>query len=110
MVNLLRQGATLTELSCPVCSSPLFRLKNNELWCARCQKRVVVVREGESPLRATEPILLDSLETTILSKIRDLGLQMQEETDVDRLERLGNLLSNLLSNLEKIRRIREGGG
>ncbi|HDO41444.1 MAG TPA: hypothetical protein ENH03_00890, partial [Candidatus Bathyarchaeota archaeon] len=26
MADLLRSGATLTDLSCPVCASPIFRL------------------------------------------------------------------------------------
>jgi len=47
MAELLRSGATLTDLSCPVCASPLFRLKSGELWCAQCQKKVIVVKEEE---------------------------------------------------------------
>ena len=45
--NLLLQGAALTDLSCPNCSSPLFRLKDGILWCAKDEKKVVVVKEGE---------------------------------------------------------------
>ena len=44
--NLLLQGATLTDLACPVCSSPLFRLKDGTLWCAKDEKKVIVVKEG----------------------------------------------------------------
>ena len=47
MADLLRQGAALTEHACPACSSPLFRLRSKDLWCASCQKRVVIVREGD---------------------------------------------------------------
>ena len=39
--NLLLQGATLTDLSCPVCSSPLFRLKDGSFWCAKDEKKVI---------------------------------------------------------------------
>ena len=106
MVDLLRQGATLTELSCPVCSSPLFRLRNKDLWCARCQKQVVVVKEGEAPIRATSPLLLDSLESTILMKIQDIERKIREETSLERLHDLGGLLSMLLSNLERVRKIK----
>ncbi len=51
MADLLRSGATLTSLACPVCSSPLFRLKNGELWCAQCEKKVVVVATRVLQLR-----------------------------------------------------------
>jgi len=43
MADLLRSGATLTDLSCPVCASPIFRLKSGDLWCAQCRKKVIVV-------------------------------------------------------------------
>jgi len=106
MTDLLRQGATLTELSCPACSLPLFKLRSGDLWCARCQKRVVVVKEGESSIEATSPMLLTSLESTILAKIQEIDGKIREEKDPEKLRGLGALLSTLLENLEKIRRMK----
>ena len=63
MADLLRQGATLTDLSCPVCASPLFRLKDGTLWCAKCEKKVIVVKEGEEPEKASG-MAYDKLEAT----------------------------------------------
>ena len=105
MTDLLRQGATLTELPCPACSSPLFKLRSGNLWCARCQKRVIVVKEGES-IEATSPVLLTSLESTVLTKIQEIDGKLREEKDPEKLRRLGALLSTLLENLEKIRRMK----
>jgi len=102
MADMLRQGAALTELPCPACSSPLFKLKSGDLWCARCQKRVVVVREGEPSIEATSPMLLTSLESTILTKIQEMERKIKEENDPEKLQRLGAILSTLLENLEKI--------
>ena len=69
--NLLRQGATLTDLSCPVCSSPLFRLKDGTLWCAKDEKKVIVVKEGEEPPKQTTApnTAYDKLEATLMAKI-----------------------------------------
>jgi len=106
MANMLRQGAALTELPCPACSSPLFKLKSGDLWCAQCQKRVVVVKEGESSIGATSPMLLTSLESTILTKIEEIEGKLRDEKDPEQLQRLGALLSTLLENLEKIRRMK----
>ena len=106
MVDMLRQGATLMELPCPACSSPLFKLRSGDLWCAKCQKRVVVVKEGESSIGATSPMLLTSLESTILTKIEEIEGKLREEKDAEQLQRLGALLSTLLENLEKIRRMK----
>jgi len=107
MADLLRQGATLTELPCPACSSPLFKMKSGDLWCAKCQKRVVVVKEGESPSEVTSPVMLTSLESTILSKIQEVERKIKEETDFEQLNKLGNILSTLLENLEKVRKIKK---
>ena len=104
MVDLLRQGATLTELPCPACSSPLFRMQSGELWCAQCKKRVIVVKEGAPPVEATSSISLKRLESTLLTKIEEIEGRIKDEKDPERLQKLGNLLSTLLENLEKVRR------
>ena len=61
MVDLLRRGAILTQLSCPAFSSPLFRLKGGDPWCSQCQKQVIVVKEGEK-----EPLLSVEMECYII--------------------------------------------
>jgi len=104
MADLLRQGATLTELPCPACSSPLFRMPSQELWCAQCKKRVIVVKEGAQPEEATSTISLTRLESTLLTKIEEIEGKIREENDPERLQRLGKLLSTLLENLERVRR------
>jgi len=110
MADLLRRGATLTNLACPVCASPLFKLKSGELWCAKCQKQVVVVKEGETPLQAAKPLVLTRLEATVIAKIEEIEERIKMETDIDKLQKLGTILSSLLENLEKIRRMKEREG
>ena len=107
MADLLRRGATLTNLACPACSSPLFKLRSGELWCASCQKQVIVVKEGETPMQAAKPLVLTKLEATILAKIEEIEGKMKRETDVEQLHRLGAVLSSLLENLSKIRSMKE---
>jgi len=104
MANLLRQGATLTELSCPACASPLFKLANGVLWCEQCKKRVIKVSEGESIAEAISPAVLTSLESTILAKIEEIDKKMKEEKNPAKLQKLGATLMSLLENLEKVRK------
>jgi len=106
MANLLRRGATLTEYSCPACASPIFKLKSGELWCAKCQKRVIVVKEGETPEEATKPIVLSGLESTVLAKIQEIETKIKTETDPTQLEKLSATLATLLENLEKIKKMK----
>jgi UPF0148 protein len=106
MVDLLRQGSTLTDLACPACASPIFRLKTGDLWCAKCEKKVIVVKEGEEPTKITSTMVLDTLEATLLTKIQEIQNKMQTEQNVDELQKLGKALSDLLENLEKIRKVK----
>ena len=105
MADLLRAGATLTDLSCPACSSPLFRLKSGDLWCAQCQKQVVVVKDDEQADSAQTLSELSKVESTLMAKIMQVNNLMQDATELNELERLNTLMSLLLDNLEKARRL-----
>lgn len=105
MVDLLRTGAAMLPEHCPECGSPLFRIRD-EIWCPKCNKRVIIVREGEAVAKATSPVLLDAIEETILTKLRDVNQQIKNEKDPVRLQRLGDLLFTWIGTLEKLRRIR----
>jgi UPF0148 protein len=104
MADLLRQGATLTELACPACASPLFRLRSGDLWCAKCEKKVIIVKEGEDPSKITGSIVLEKLEATLLTKVQEIQNKMEHEQNMEELQKLGTVLSGLLENLEKIRK------
>ena len=108
MADLLIQGATLTDLSCPACNSPLFRLKDGTLWCAKDEKKVVIVKEGEEP---TKPSAIgsayDKLEVTLINKIQDLQCKIEKTDDVDELQELTNALSELLNSVDKLQKMKK---
>ena len=108
MADLLRQGSTLTDLSCPVCASPLFRLKNGILWCARCEKKVIVVKEGEEPEKVTIAMAMEKLEATLLAKVQEMQDKIQHTENVEELQKLSTALSDLLGNLERVRKMKKG--
>jgi UPF0148 protein len=107
MVDLLRQGSTLTDLACPACASPLFRLKSGDLWCAKCEKKVIVLKEGEEPTKLTSSMILDNLEATLMAKVQEIRNKMQQEENAEELQKLGRVLSELLENLEKTRKVKK---
>lgn len=110
MADLLRQGATLTELACPACASPLFRLRSGDLWCAKCERKVIVVKEGEDLSKITGLIVLEKLEAMLLVKVQEIQNKMEHEQNMEELQKLGAVLSGLLENLEKIRKTKRAQG
>lgn len=109
MADLLRSGATLTDLSCPACASPLFRLKNQVLWCGECQKKVIVVKADEQIEETSRLTALGTVESTLLAKIAEINKRIQNENDVEELQRLSAVMATLLDNLNRLRRIGRRG-
>jgi len=108
MADLLMHGATLTDLSCPVCSSPLFRLQDGTLWCAKDEKKVVIVKEGEEePAKPPSSTPYDKLEATLQTKILDIQQKIEKTEDVEELQKLTKALSELLDSLEKVQKMKK---
>lgn len=117
MAELLRQGATLTDLSCPNCNSPLFRLRDSTLWCAKDQKKVVIVKEGEETPKTqmVQPqtqtpkasnAAYDKLEATLMKKIEDIQAKIEKTEDIDELQKLTVALSELLNSVDKVKKMK----
>jgi UPF0148 protein len=107
MADLLRQGATLTDLACPACSAPLFRFKDNTLWCEQDQKKVVVVKEdAQTQVASQTNTTYDKLESTLLAKIQVFEDKIEKSEDFEEIQKLSAALSELLSSLEKVRKIK----
>ncbi len=107
MAELLRQGATLTDLSCPACGSPLFRMKDGNLWCAKDEKRVIVIKEGQELPKPAQDKGLGTLENTLTTKIQEIQTKIQHTENLDELQKLTSALSELLDSLEKVKRMKK---
>ncbi|MDR0798095.1 MAG: hypothetical protein LBE70_05235, partial [Nitrososphaerota archaeon] len=89
MADLLRQGATLTDLSCPACFAPLFRLKDNTLWCEQDQKKVIIVKEDKQTQRTSQTnTAYDNLENTLLTKIQTFEDKIGKTEDLEEIQKL----------------------
>ncbi|MCD6264064.1 hypothetical protein J7L60_06635 [Candidatus Bathyarchaeota archaeon] len=104
MANLLKSGARMLNRACPVCGTPLFQLPSGEIWCISCDKRVVIVKEGEREGAVLKPLLWEELEETLLMKLREVNMRMRVEEDPEELQRLTRLVSSLLEALEGLKR------
>jgi UPF0148 protein len=108
MAELLRSGAKMLNYNCPECGSPLFQLKSGEIWCGKCQRRVVIVSEDEDESAATKDALWRSLERNIIDRISLVNRLLSAETEPARIKELVDVVSVLLTSLEKLRRLRKG--
>ena len=87
---------------------PLFRLKDGTLWCAKDEKKVIIVKEGEEPPKpSAASTAYDKLEATLLAKIQDLQGKIEKTEDMDELQKLTQRLSELLNSLEKIQKMKK---
>ncbi len=107
MAELLMQGATLTDLSCPVCSSPLFRLKDDTLWCGQDEKKVIIVKEGEEPPKPPANSAYNKLEATLMAKVEDIQKKIEKTDNIEEIQKLTAALSELLNSLEKVKSMKK---
>ena len=92
MADSLKSGATMLPEHCPACNSPLFKIRD-EVWCLKCNKRVVIVKEGEPEPNLVGLGILSNVEDIILTKLRENSEQVKNEKDPDKLRELASLIS-----------------
>jgi len=108
MADLLKSGATMLSDICPVCGTPLFKVKG-EVFCAKCNKPVVYQKAmaTQASTIVSPGYLLDSVETTIVGKISEANEILKTEKDPEKLSVYSNLVFGWLSMLEKLRGLKE---
>ncbi len=101
MADLLRSGATMLAETCPICGSPLFKLKSGEIICP-IHGRVYLVSRDEEISKVSMETVLTRLENLASSRIDALMRRLSEEEEIEILENISRWLDILL----KIRSIR----
>lgn len=101
MGELLRKGATMLSESCPECNTPIFKLKDGSLYCAMCEKQVVVVA-ADTDTEAMER--QNRLEETLNKKIKQVQDQLDEEMDPDKINALLETLGKLIDTQAKLKK------
>ena len=94
----------MLQETCPVCSSPLFSIRD-EMWCLKCNKRVVKVSELDEIGEASIPYLLTTLTNTLTAKIEEINILLQRATDPEEIRKLTNTLESLLKVISESRKL-----
>lgn len=106
MAELLKAGATMLSMTCPVDKVPLFKLRSGEVICPVCGTRFYIVKDEAERVAATSSIALENLERTVVSKIVQLNDSLRT-LNADMVSK--DMLESLklwLEILEKIRSLR----
>ncbi len=102
MAELLRGGATMLGEHCPLCGSPLFRLRSGEIVCP-IHGRVVVARTEEEVAEATVLGTLTELEKALVKRIASSIKDIEKGEGEEGLR----ILIYLLDAIERIERIKQ---
>jgi UPF0148 protein len=105
MADLLRSGAVMLQVACPVCATPLFK-QGKDTFCAKCNRPVVILESAEEEVSFAGQQVLDHLEQAILEKIAEFNVAIKNERDLAPLREFGETIKTYLSALEQIRRLK----
>ena len=94
----------MTSEHCPVCNTPLFRVKG-QLICPKCNRPVIRVQEGEEQRTTATLDILGSLEKTLLLKLQESDRDLQAAKDPDEAMRAGTLLNLWLEAMERLKKV-----
>ncbi|RFA95678.1 Sjogren's syndrome/scleroderma autoantigen 1 family protein [Pyrobaculum aerophilum] len=103
IAQLVRAGATLTSYTCPVCGTVLVRLKTGELYCANCERTVVLVKTEEEAQQALEIVQLREVRKIVFDKILQLGREIEKLSASEMVDHLRSI-SMLLDIYERLGR------
>lgn len=93
--QLLLDGATMIQDSCPKCHSPLYRMKNGSLFCATCNLPVVTAEEQQQKKLQEKQEDINPIQ----AKIDQLGEQLLTETDLTKVKEIAATIKELKSML-----------
>ena len=122
MAELLRKGSTMLNKACPVCNSPLFKFKSEDVFCPICNKKVIIVKEGKEIIKKYNDMSVENLKYTkesvlsnysevteklekiLIKKFNWLLNKLEDEDQIKNLESYSITLLNILNLIEKLRK------
>nr|MDO8100273.1 Sjogren's syndrome/scleroderma autoantigen 1 family protein [Candidatus Njordarchaeota archaeon] len=109
MAESLRAGATMLSDNCPVCNSPLFRLKS-KTYCVKCDSSSALTPAPVfSPLASSQvndlKVMVPRITSTVLNRLKKLEVEVDKTPDPVRLAQLSELMLTLLKILEVLERL-----
>lgn len=108
MGKLLRGGAALLAKACPQCNTPLLRLRDGTLYCAKCDQSVLEKPAATTPV--SEPTLandaLNRLNAALLTCLDALCRMLPDQPQLQDIQTFAGVAKDLVDTLRTIRELR----
>ena len=105
MGNLLRKGAALLNVACPQCNTPLLRLKDGTMYCAKCEQQVVEQQTTKPVPTQESGDVLNALTTRTLSILASLMQSLPEHPHLEEIRMFASVARDLIEILLGVQRL-----
>ena len=115
MADLLRSGHTMLNKSCPLCNNPIFRNKDDEIFCPICKRKVLFVEKNSEFVDDPKEKLMDRKHITknsvgdfseikliIIEKIKWASQKLNSENQIEMVERYTKLVKDLCEIIKSV--------
>ncbi|MFX0199701.1 MAG: Sjogren's syndrome/scleroderma autoantigen 1 family protein [Candidatus Hodarchaeota archaeon] len=107
MGQMLRKGAALLNIACPKCNTPLLRLHDGTMYCARCDKEVV--EKEPTPSRKEPDVsfteVLNQLATKVVVNLKRITQSLPENPHPEELRSFAEIVKDMIEILRGIREL-----
>jgi uncharacterized Zn finger protein (UPF0148 family) len=105
MGKLLREGAALLNLACPQCNTPLLRLKDGTLYCAKCNQQVVEQKAARASASQEEGNVFNVLAARTLAILESLIESLPERPHPEEIRVFAGVARDLVEVLQGIQKL-----
>lgn len=113
MAQLLREGATMLDLTCPQCDNIIFKLKTGNKYCPTCNKEVfyenefkIIKQKDLSEEKKDERNLINE-KMIIRDKINKISILIANNEQISMIKDLLDVLDKLLDVYQKLSNIEQ---
>jgi len=105
MGKLLREGAALLNIACPQCNTPLLRLKDGTMYCAKCNQQVVEQKTPRLNTNHEGGNILNVLSMRTLSILESLLQSLPERPHPEEIRVFARVARDLVEVLQGIQKL-----
>jgi UPF0148 protein len=103
--ELLKQGAKMLSIQCPICGSPLFRLRNGDIVCP-IHGKIHVVSDETQVIEEVSKDVLGKIMERVISKLTEMSSNLGRERSPREEADYAEAFLNWLKAFELLKKLR----